>query len=121
VSAAFQISGEFPSLKLRSWTPTVSGGCQGIVRDASDFAWPQPWPPLSEPADQLGQGRVMLLIDNPNFRGYWRGMNRLLFNALFFGDHIRAPRRRGQHASRQREWCSLDRFEKPDKRERRYR
>jgi len=42
-------------------------------------------------ADQLGQGSVVLLIDNPNFRGYWRGMNRLLLNALFFGDHIRAP------------------------------
>ncbi|MDH3208745.1 MAG: zinc carboxypeptidase, partial [Gemmatimonadota bacterium] len=42
-------------------------------------------------ADQLGQGSVVLLIDNPNFRGYWRGTNRLLLNALFFGDHIRAP------------------------------
>ena len=42
-------------------------------------------------ADQLGQGSVVLLIDNPNFRGYWRGTNRLLINALFFGDHIRAP------------------------------
>jgi len=42
-------------------------------------------------ADQLGRGSVVLLIDNPNFRGYWRGTNRLLLNALFFGDHIRAP------------------------------
>ena len=42
-------------------------------------------------ADQLGQGSVVLLIDNPNFRGYWKGTNRLFLNALFFGDHIRAP------------------------------
>ena len=42
-------------------------------------------------ADQLGQGSVVLLIDNPNFRGYWRGTNRLLLNAIFFGDHIQAP------------------------------
>jgi hypothetical protein len=42
-------------------------------------------------ADQLGRGSVVLLIDNPNFRGYWRGTNRLLLNAIFFGDHIRAP------------------------------
>ena len=41
--------------------------------------------------DQLGQGSVVLLIDNPNFRGYWRGTNRLLINAIFFGDHVRAP------------------------------
>ncbi len=42
-------------------------------------------------ADQLGGGSVVLLVDNPNFRGYWRGTNRLFLNALFFGDHIRAP------------------------------
>ncbi|MEM7415934.1 MAG: M14 family zinc carboxypeptidase [Gemmatimonadota bacterium] len=42
-------------------------------------------------ADQLGGGSVVLLIDNPNFRGYWRGTSRLLLNALWFGDLIRAP------------------------------
>lgn len=42
-------------------------------------------------ADQLGSGSVILLIDNPNFRGYWRGTNRLFLNALFFGDHVRVP------------------------------
>jgi hypothetical protein len=42
-------------------------------------------------ADQLGRGSVVLLIDNPNFRGYWRGTNRLLLNAIFFGDQVRAP------------------------------
>ena len=42
-------------------------------------------------ADQLGGGSVVLLVDNPNFRGYWRGTQRLFLNALFFGDHIRAP------------------------------
>jgi hypothetical protein len=42
-------------------------------------------------ADQLGRGSVVLLVDNPNFRGYWRGTNRLLLNAIFFGDHVRAP------------------------------
>ena len=42
-------------------------------------------------ADQLGGGSVVLLVDNPNFRGYWRGTNRLFLNALFFGNHVRAP------------------------------
>ncbi len=42
-------------------------------------------------ADQLGRGSVVLLVDNPNFRGYWRGTNRLFLNALWFGDHIRTP------------------------------
>jgi hypothetical protein len=42
-------------------------------------------------ADRLGSGSVILLVDNPNFRGYWRGTSRLFLNALFFGDHVRVP------------------------------
>jgi hypothetical protein len=42
-------------------------------------------------ADRLGGGAVVLLIDNTNFRGYWRGTNRLFLNALFFGNHIQVP------------------------------
>lgn len=41
--------------------------------------------------DQLGSGAVVLLIDNPNFRGYWLGTNRLFLNALFFGGHMDVP------------------------------
>ena len=41
--------------------------------------------------DALGAGRVILLVDNTNFRGYWRGTNRLFLNALFFGDRIQVP------------------------------
>jgi hypothetical protein len=41
--------------------------------------------------DRLGRGIVVLLIDNTNFRGYWRGTNRLFLNALFFGDQIMVP------------------------------
>ena len=39
-------------------------------------------------ADGFGRGTVVLLIDNINFRGYWRGTSRLFLNALFFGDQI---------------------------------
>lgn len=42
-------------------------------------------------ADRLGGGTVVLLIDNTNFRGYWRGTNRLFINALFLGNHISSP------------------------------
>ncbi len=44
--------------------------------------------------DQLGRGSVVLLLDNPNFRGYWHGTNRLLLNAIFFGRHITVPQAR---------------------------
>jgi hypothetical protein len=42
-------------------------------------------------ADQLGRGSVILMLDNPNFRGYWYGTNRLFLNALFFGRHVNVP------------------------------
>ncbi|HEU5208377.1 MAG TPA: M14 family metallopeptidase [Longimicrobiales bacterium] len=41
--------------------------------------------------DRLGRGTVVLLIDNPNFRGYWLGTNRLFLNALLFGSLITVP------------------------------
>ena len=41
--------------------------------------------------DDLGAGRVVLFVDNPNFRGMWYGTNKLFFNALFFGNTIEVP------------------------------
>ena len=40
----------------------------------------------------LGDGRVVLFADNPNFRGSWYGTNRLFLNALFLGDKISVPK-----------------------------
>jgi hypothetical protein len=39
-------------------------------------------------ADRLGGGSVVLLIDNPNFRGFWRGTTRFFLNAVYFGDRL---------------------------------
>lgn len=33
----------------------------------------------------MGRGQVIALMDNPNFRGFWYGTNKLFANALFFG------------------------------------
>lgn len=35
-----------------------------------------------------GQGRAILFVDDPSFRAYWYGTNKLLFNAIFFGSLI---------------------------------
>ena len=35
-----------------------------------------------------GNGRVILMLDNPTFRAYWYGTQKLLANALFFGPTI---------------------------------
>jgi hypothetical protein len=40
---------------------------------------------------EVGSGRIVLFVDNPNFRGMWYGTNRLFFNALFFGHTIDVP------------------------------
>ncbi len=39
---------------------------------------------------QLGRGRVINFTDNPNFRAFWYGTNKLFLNALFFGQTISA-------------------------------
>jgi hypothetical protein len=35
-----------------------------------------------------GNGRVITMIDNPNFRAFWFGTNKLFLNAVFFGNTI---------------------------------
>jgi len=42
-------------------------------------------------AERLGGGSVILFADNPNFRGYWYGTNKLFLNALFFSTVFEAP------------------------------
>ena len=42
-------------------------------------------------AERSGQGIIILFADNPNFRGYWYGTNKLFLNALFFSTIFEAP------------------------------
>lgn len=35
-----------------------------------------------------GQGQVISMVDNPNFRAFWYGTNKLFLNAIFFGQTI---------------------------------
>ncbi|MDH3841664.1 MAG: hypothetical protein OES35_12185, partial [Chromatiales bacterium] len=43
-------------------------------------------------AERSGAGSVILFADNPNFRGYWYGTNKLFLNALFFSTVFDAPK-----------------------------
>jgi hypothetical protein len=36
-----------------------------------------------------GSGRIITMADNPNFRAFWFGTNKLFLNAVFFGQTIR--------------------------------
>ena len=36
----------------------------------------------------VGRGKVISLTDNPNFRAFWYGTNKIFMNALFFGNSI---------------------------------
>ena len=40
---------------------------------------------VSVAVNVLGKGKIISLIDNPNFRGFWYGTNKLFANAIFFG------------------------------------
>ena len=42
-------------------------------------------------AERTGQGTVVLMTDNPNFRGAYLGTNKLLMNSLFFSTLFSAP------------------------------
>ncbi len=39
-------------------------------------------------ACKSGRGRVICMADNPNFRAFWYGTNKLFANAIFFGNTI---------------------------------
>jgi hypothetical protein len=39
-------------------------------------------------AQRMGSGRVIAFTDNTNFRAFWYGTNKLLANALFFGQSM---------------------------------
>jgi hypothetical protein len=43
---------------------------------------------VSLQVSNMGRGRAILFVDDPAFRGYWNGTNKLFFNALFFGSHV---------------------------------
>ena len=51
---------------------------------------------VSLQVSSMGQGRAILFVDDPAFRGYWNGTNKLFFNALFFGSNISAPNFEGE-------------------------
>ena len=36
----------------------------------------------------MGRGQVIYFTDNTNFRAFWYGTNKLLMNAIFFGDEM---------------------------------
>ncbi|MDW7691242.1 M14 family metallopeptidase [Flammeovirgaceae bacterium SG7u.111] len=38
--------------------------------------------------DKYGSGRIISMVDNPNFRAFWYGTNKLFANAVLFGDII---------------------------------
>ncbi len=41
--------------------------------------------------EYVGRGRVVAFAEDPNFRAYWYGSQRLFLNAVFFGQLLRKP------------------------------
>jgi len=40
-------------------------------------------------ARQMSKGRLIVIADDPNYRAFWYGSNRLFWNAIFFGPLVR--------------------------------
>ena len=55
----------------------------------SGLLWPEARERLSETAwatrEAKGNGQIILFLTQPNFRGYFRGSERLLLNAIYLG------------------------------------
>ncbi|MES2518798.1 MAG: M14 family metallopeptidase [Bacteroidota bacterium] len=47
-------------------------------------------------ATSFGAGKVIVMTDNPNFRAFWYGTNKLFLNAIFFGSTILSGVRGGE-------------------------
>lgn len=43
-------------------------------------------------AERFGAGSIVLMTDNPNFRGAWPGTSKLLMNSLYFSKLFNSPR-----------------------------
>ena len=39
-------------------------------------------------AERVGEGNIILYADDPNFRAYWDGLNRLFFSGILFGSSL---------------------------------
>lgn len=46
-------------------------------------------------AERLGEGSVILMVDNPAFRATYLGTSKLFLNSLFFSDAFSAPKKAG--------------------------
>lgn len=44
-------------------------------------------------ARKMGRGSVVLFVDDPTFRAFWLGTQRLLLNTVFFGTTIEGTQR----------------------------
>ena len=68
--------------RIRAADPVLSG-----------FTWPEAAERLRGAAylidEPQGRGRVVLFADDPNFRNFWRGLEKLFTNALLLGPSLK--------------------------------
>jgi hypothetical protein len=69
-------------VRIRATDPLLSG-----------FAWPEALQRLRGAAyvvdETLGRGHVILFADDPNYRNFWRGLEKLFTNALLLSPSLK--------------------------------
>jgi len=92
----YGVRGPLPVMVTTGYAYVAQGRTQVAVRFApeahlrlSGVLWPEARARWAETAyatrDRLGNGQVLLFADEPNFRAYFYGGQRLLLNAIFLG------------------------------------
>jgi hypothetical protein len=73
-----------PSTRQRAAGRYASSGLR-----LSGHAWPETLERLPNAVfayeERVGAGRVIAFAEDPNFRAFWRGANRLFLNAVILG------------------------------------
>lgn len=84
---AVMLSGSAPLMPSKEGDNPVAFVGDGLV--LSGFVWPTTEEQLGKTVwaatERHGRGHVVMMADDPLFRGFWRGTARLLTNAILFG------------------------------------
>jgi len=84
---AVMLSGSAPLLPSKKGDNPVAFVGEGLV--LSGFVWPTTEEQLQKTvwaaSERQGRGNVVMMADDPLYRGFWRGTARLLTNAILFG------------------------------------
>jgi hypothetical protein len=78
-----------PDGPLTSRRRVIARYAESVTATLSGHAWPETLERIQGAVflyeERVGAGRIIAFAEDPNYRGYWRGANRLFLNAVVLG------------------------------------